>query len=137
MDLTVRTTTYALDARDWLDSEDGTLANIPCSLDLSTFNAAQYPDGYIKSGCVLGLITASGKYGPYDDTAVDGRAVAAGHLFVQVKVNTGSTTAHGPLMRRGWIKENKLPYQAGQTGRGYIDAAGKTDLAGKFGYRTA
>jgi hypothetical protein len=31
---------------------------------------------YLRYGQVLSLITASGKYGPYDPAAVDGRAVA-------------------------------------------------------------
>lgn len=137
MDLAVRTTTYAMDARDWLDSEHGTDATVPVSLDVSAFNAAQYPNGFIPSGCALAPITASGKYGPYDDTAVDGRAVLAGHLYAAVKVNTGSTTVHGAMLRHGFVKENHLPFQSGQAGRGYVDANGKTDVKGFIGYRTA
>lgn len=137
MDLTVRTTTYAPDARDWLDSEHGTDATVSASLDLATFDASQIINGNIPSGCALAKITASQKYGPYDDTKANGQEVLAGHLYAQVKVNAGSTVAHGALLRHGFVKENKLPFQSGQTGRGYVDAAGKVDVKGAIQYRTA
>lgn len=137
MDLTVRTKDYSLDDNSWLDSERGTNAGKPVTLDLTAFNAAQYANGFIPSGCVLGVITADDTYGPYDATATDGREVAAGFLYGGVPVNAGSTIAGGTILREGEVKTNRLPFQTGQAGRGYLDAGAQTDLAGHFLFRTA
>lgn len=137
MDLTPQTTTYQIDDNSWLGSAHGTDAGKPITLDLSTFDASQHVNGFIPSGVALAPITATGFYGPYDDTAVDGRAVLAGHLYGGVKVNSGSTKAGGTILVHCFVKENKLPFQSGQTGRGYVDANGKTDVKGAIFYRTA
>ena len=78
------TVTYGTDSRAWLwgphGTEPGTTPSIV--LDISSFTAAtHYPNGQIPSGTVLGKITASGLYGPYDNAATDGRQTAAGILF--------------------------------------------------------
>lgn len=142
MDLTPQKTTYAIDDNSWIDSEHGTKAGRPVTLDLTTFNAAQYTNGFIPSGCALGVISASSTggamvVGPYDDTAADGRQTLVGHLYGGVKVNSGSTKAGGVLLVHCFVKENKLPFQSGQTGRGYVDAAGKVDVKNAIFYRTA
>ena len=97
-------------------------------LDISTFTAGtHYPNGYIPSGIVLGKVTATGKYGPYDDAANDGRAVAAGFLFAVVKPGAStSTPIAAALLQHGVVVEAKLPTNNG------IDAAAKTDLAGRI-----
>lgn len=56
------------------------------------------------------------------------RAVLRGHLYAQVKVNTGSTKAVGALLRHGFIKRDKLPYP--------VDANGIADVAGFIQYRS-
>jgi hypothetical protein len=66
MDISVRTTDYGVEDRSWLGSAHGTTATRTITLDTSAFTAAtHFPDGYVKSGTVLGRITASGLYGPY------------------------------------------------------------------------
>lgn len=136
MDLTVYSETYELDRRDWLDSEHGTDATVPVTLDVSAFTEADhYPNGFLPSGLALGLITASSQYGPYDGAAADGTETLVGHLYAQVKVKAGATVVSGALLRHGFVKENKLPIAAGTAGS--IDAAGKTDVKGLIGYRTA
>jgi hypothetical protein len=115
----------------------------PVTLDLTTFDASQHANGFIPSGCALALITAATTggatvVGPYDDTAVRRpRRPLYGHLFGGVKVNAGSTKVGGVVLRHCFVKENKLPFQSGQTGRGYVDANGKTDVKGAIFYRTA
>lgn len=133
-DISVLTTPYQIEDRSWLLSPHGTEPGETLSgtLDVSVFTAAtHYPNGYFPSGIVLGVITASGLYGPYDDTAVDGRAVAAGILFGSVKVpNVADTTKDvgvGVLVH-GFVKKARLPIANGATGRGYIDANGEADL---------
>lgn len=128
MDFTVQSTTYAPEARGWLRGPEGTEpgANPSITLDLALFTAGtHYPDGYIKSGCVLGKVTATGFYGPYDDAASDGRQTAKGLLFDSESVRTGQTKALNAIFRRGDVDATRLPY----TGVvGAIDANGKADL---------
>jgi hypothetical protein len=86
----------------------------------------------IPSGVVLGKITASGLYGPYDDSLMTGVEVATGFLFTDVDVRAhiaaaGSTTLTGvkamaAMMITGIILVAKLP-----TGNG-LDTAGRVDL---------
>ncbi|MFE0326339.1 head decoration protein [Streptomyces sp. NPDC058960] len=128
MDLSLKTESFTQDKRDWLGSAHGTDAPVSVTLDVSTFTqATHYPDGYIKSGIPLGKITASGKYGPYDDTKTDGRQTCVGFLFTAQDVvsprGVVSTSAVGSMLLHCFIKEAKLPVT--------IDAAGKTDLGNR------
>ena len=133
-DISVQTTAFQVEKRSWLLSPHGTEPGTTPSitLDVSAFTAAtHYPNGYFPSGIVLGVITATGLYGPYDDTAVDGRQTAAGILFGSVKVpNTADTTKDvgAAMLVHGFVKISKLPIANGAAGRGYIDANGQTDL---------
>ena len=88
-----------------------------------------YPNGYIPSGVLLGKITASSLYGPYDDTASDGRQTATGILIADVRVvrangSVAVKVGSGQLVR-GDVKQSKLPIQ---TGPGSADANGIVDL---------
>lgn len=122
--------------RRWLGTRMGTLDNRSVTLDASTFVAAHLADkGAVPSGTVLGKITATGLYGPYDPAAVDGRATAEGFLFNTTKLGNGTGTDLAsaadvgvPLYWHGIIKESKLPAFAG-TVAGELDADAKTDLA--------
>lgn len=108
------------------------------TLDLSTFDADHLTEkGALPSGLVLGLISATGKYGPYDNTAVDGRAVARGFLFNSVAIpaaygvarslatadDCAATLYWGP----GIVDQDFLPTFATAT-IGLLDSAGRTDL---------
>lgn len=128
MELGIRTTTYGVEKRGWLWGPHGTEpgTNPSITLDLTTFVAGtHYPQGYIPSGCVLGKITASGKYGPYDSAATDGRQTAAGILFDSETVNTGQTQAVNALFVHGFVDPARLPFQSGS---GAASAAAKTSL---------
>lgn len=128
MNLGQITETFSQDKRDWLQGDHGTDIAVSVTLDVSTFTAGtHYPDGYIKSGIPLGKITASGKYGVYDDTKTDGRQTLVGFLFTGVEVITrrGVTlsSAVGSMLVHCAIRESKLPVA--------VDAAGKTDLGSR------
>lgn len=130
MDLTVRDEVFASENRAWLGSQHGTESNRSITINAALFTAAtHYPDGFIPSGVVLGRVTASGLYGPYDPAALDGRETAAGHLFNSTPVRAGATNIGAPLLDHGAVVESKLP-----AGHG-LDAAAKTDLAGQIRYR--
>ena len=128
MDISVTSTSTQVEDRSWLASDFGTDEPRNITLDVSAFTAGtHYPNGYIPSGTVVGKITASGLYGPYDNAASDGTEVAAGLLFSSVKVGTADVGA--AMMDMGLVISAKLPFQSGT---GSIDTAGKTDLAGWF-----
>lgn len=127
MDISVRSETFGVEDRSWLGSAHGTEATRSITLDVSAFTeATHFPDGYIPSGTVVGEITATGLYGPYDDAALDGREVAAGFLFNSVKVSTGGADVGAPLLEHGMVVEAKLPANSG------YDAAAGTDMAGRI-----
>lgn len=133
-DISVQTTSLQAEDRSWLLGPHGTGPgdNPSITLDVSAFTAAtHYPNGYIKSGIVLGKITATGKYGPYVDAAVDGTGTAAGILFSSVKVpNLADLTKDvgAALLVHGFVDPNKLPIANAAAGGGFLDANGRTDL---------
>lgn len=123
--------------RSWLGSQiDNQWMPRSITLDVSTFLPAHVNvKGAIPSGTVLGKITATGLYGPYDDAAVDGRGTAAGILYSNCKVGDGTganlatdADVGAALFWAGVVRSNKLPTFVG-TALGAIDANGKADLA--------
>lgn len=124
MDLTQRTESFLVGDQSWLGSQHGTDTARSITLDTSTFTSGtHYPDGFFKSGLPLGKITATGKYGPYDDAAVDGRAVLSGFLLEAVKAPAVTTVDPiGAMLMHGFVLESKLPIA--------VDAAGKADVKG-------
>lgn len=127
-DISVRSTTYQVENRSWLLGPHGTEpgATPSVTLDISTFTkSTHYPNGYVPSGMPLGKITASGKYGPYDDSANDGRQTCKGLLFSSTRVvydNGDTATSVGAaILVHGFVDAAKLPVT--------LDGAGKTDLS--------
>jgi hypothetical protein len=128
MDISVQSTQYQVEDRSWLLSPHGTEPGTTPSvvLDISKFSSsADYPNGYIPSGYPLGVVTASGKYGPYDNAASDGRQTCKGLLLSAVRVvrqdGSTATSAGGAILVHGFVDETKLP--------GALDSAGQADLA--------
>jgi hypothetical protein len=136
-DIAVRTHEFSgNEDRTWLKTRKGFDTCRSITLDVSTFLAAHVSaKGAIPSGTVLGKITASGKYGPYDNSATDGRQTAVGFLFNTTIVGkNGSDTdlstaadVGAPLLWEGVVAEASLPAFTG-TVLGEVDANGKTDL---------
>ena len=130
-DIGLQTTNYQVGDRRWLLSPHGTDYTPGVTLDVSKFTqGTHYPNGYIPSGTVVGRVTASGKVGPYDDAASDGTQTAVGILFADCRVvRQNGTTAPSVgtgILVHGIVSAGKLPFQSG---KGSIDAAGKTALA--------
>jgi len=126
MDLSIRSETFAADDQTWLGSAHGTSSARSITLDTSAFTeATHYPDGFFTSGLPLGKITATGKYAPYSNAAVDGTETLVGFLLSPVKAPAATTTdVVGALLIHGIIVEANLPVA--------VDAAGKTDVAGRI-----
>ncbi|MFG2468720.1 head decoration protein [Streptomyces canus] len=127
MNLQQSVRTFGMDDQSWLGSEHGTQATESCTLDTSTFTpATHYPAGYFKSGIPLGRITATGKMGPYDNAAADGRQTLEGFLFAAVGAPADNTIDVGAaLFVHGKVRSSRLPL-------GAVDAAGQADVAGRI-----
>ncbi|WP_431941674.1 head decoration protein [Nocardia grenadensis] len=111
--------------RSWLQSAHGTdpNANPGVTLDVSKFTeATHYPDGFVRSGIVLGQVTATKLYGPYDPDATDGRETAKGHLFGSLGVK-GKAKVGGALVVHGFVNAARLPANHG------LDADARTALS--------
>lgn len=125
--------------KSWIGTRMGLQDMRSITLDLSTFDAEHVVNGYIPSGIALGIITATGKYGPYDNAQApgDGRGVLRGHLFEEVKVTNIATDADvgAALFWTGVVKLSKLPQFVG-TGNnlGEADATGQADVAAWIRY---
>ena len=117
---------YIAEDRSWYIGEHGANVDINVPLDFTTFTGANFADGLVKSGCVLGKITATGKYGPYDPAATDGRNTAACHLHSSFKVpaNTATVASAAGVVHAN-VKVPRLPYASGA---GALDAAVRTAL---------
>jgi hypothetical protein len=127
VDITVRSESFGVENRSWLGSAHGTDATRTVTLDVSTFTeATHYPDGYIPSGVVLGKITATGLYGPYDNAASDGRELAAGFLFNSTKAVSGGPDVGAPLLEHGMVVEANLPANSG------LDVAAAVEMSGRI-----
>jgi hypothetical protein len=128
VDISVRTETFGGDDQSWLGSAHGTSSGRTVTLDKSKFTSGtHYPNGYLRSGTPLGKVTASGKYGPYDDAAVDGRQTLVGFLLTPQSTTSGGNDLVAPLFEHGAVVEANLPIA--------IDANGKTDVAGRIWFR--
>lgn len=75
----------------------------------------------VKAGTLLGVVSSSGKYGPYADNASDGRQAAVGIALESVNLRDGDVVCG--LMLHGSVLEARC------TG---VDANAKTDLAGRI-----
>lgn len=132
-DISVTSRSFQVENRSWLLSAHGTDPGMTpsCTLDVSKFTAnTHYPNGYIPSGTVLGVVTSGGKVGPYDNAASDGRQTAVGILFASVTVTNTSTGAAlvsvgGAYMWHGHVSLSKMPFTSGT---GFADSAGIADL---------
>jgi hypothetical protein len=101
------------------------------TLEMNLFSRVTFPNNLIPSGIVLGQVTATKRFAPYDDAAVNGLQVARLFLYATVEWDA-AFTANGRIpaagLPGGAIVEAFLP-----TGHG-LDAAARVDLASKFDF---
>ncbi|MFJ9371385.1 head decoration protein [Nocardia sp. NPDC101769] len=93
-------------------------------LDVTKFTqATHYPNNRVMvPGVVLGKITATGKYGPYDPNASDGRQTATGFLLSPSILVPAATEAQSRILLSGFVQPAYLPAASG------LDAAARTAL---------
>ena len=121
-DISVRSHSFQVDNREWLIGQHGVDLTPGVTLDISKFTKnTHYPNGYIKSGTPIGLVTATNLWGPYNDGASDGTEVCRGLLFSFVRAidefgNT-LTKVGGARFIHGAVKESKLPIAINANGK--------------------
>lgn len=129
MQLSPVTQTFQAEDQSWLASTHGIDAGRSITMDVASFTqATHYPDGYLPSGLPLGVVTATGKYAPYNDAATDGTETLVGFLYTSVPVvgRNGSvaTEVSGVILLHCFVVEANLPVD--------VNANGKTDVAGRI-----
>ena len=132
-DINVITTAYQVERRSWyLGTPDNPGFIQSVTLDVSAFNAAHYPNGYIPSGTILAILASGGKAVPYLDAGAGGAGVAKGILFSSVKIpNLADLTKDvgaAMLVAFAPVSESKLPFTSSTVSGGFIDANGKGEL---------
>ena len=93
---------------DWLVAEAANLY----SREEVTFLAGSGAERELKSGMVVGKITASGKYVQFDDTAATGQEDAAGVLLFDLTVPDGADKKGVILVRHAQVRTNGLVWPA-------------------------
>lgn len=114
-------------SRAWLAEKHGTDLPKHVTYDFTTFTHANFTtDKMIPSGTILGVITATGKYGPYDSSAADGRQTAARIEMNWVPIPEDKTKViTGAALEHCGVRVPALPLK---TGPGSLDAKARTDL---------
>ncbi|MDP7703187.1 MULTISPECIES: head decoration protein [unclassified Mycobacterium] len=129
-DISLQTTTYQVGNKQWLLQEPDVKLNV--TLDISKFTSGtHYPNGFIPSGTVLGKVTATGLFGPYDAAASDGRQTAYGLTYADVRAvrQNGSTAAKvgtGAVVNDAIVSVGKLPFATGTGITGALDGTSNT-----------
>lgn len=127
--------TFNPDNRIWLLDDHGTEVMPGIAIDLTKFTAGQhYVNGFIPSGCVVGLLASGGKGAPYLAANSDGSQTAVGLTFNPIPVYAPGTTTlltnvSVPLLIHGFVNPATLPFTSGNAAAGgYLDTAAKTAL---------
>lgn len=101
----------------------------PGTISRDTVTVTVPADTTLESGAVLGQITASGKYVPFDDSASDGRETAAGILYAKLENDTEAADDQaGVIVNFGAeVRSADLVWE-----EGVDENAGLADLAARF-----
>jgi hypothetical protein len=128
-DIAVETFQYTPPDRSWLLTElqgiGQPVTTTSGTLDFTKFTAGtHYPAGHLPSGLALGVVTATGRIGPYNNAQTDGTQTCVGFLYnpIQVPTDTARKVQAALVDSFAVVQISKLP-----TGNG-LDAAGQADL---------
>lgn len=119
MNLAIKTQTFAPpEDQSWLGSIFGTDHADPITLDSTLFLNTPFPNGIVKSGTLLGKVTATGKYGPYVSNLSNGQELPIGFLLTTVDLTGGLfgqavSDSPGALLWHGEIVAAKVPQGTG------------------------
>lgn len=128
----------------WLASDHGLSSAQTRTLDISKFTSGVHYDATLKvlySGIALAKVTATGLYGPYDTTQVDGRQLALdGFLLFEENLLLPnfalSTKVAVAVLRHGIVIPANLPIAAQRVGGASDVTAAPAATTAKFVYET-
>lgn len=126
-DISVSATTRRAPSRPWLAGPHGTDLPKHAVIDFALFTHANFTTNkVIPNGTLIGIVTATGKAGPYDPAASDGRNTAVGFLFndQDLPADTSKVLTDAILVHCG-VRVSGLPFKSGP---GSLDAAARTAL---------
>ncbi|OBK04700.1 hypothetical protein A5746_29865 [Mycolicibacterium conceptionense] len=129
-DISLQTTNYQVGNKQWLLQEPKVKPNV--TLDISKFTqATHFPNGYIPSGTVIGKVTATGLFGPYDAAASDGTQTAYGITYADVRAvrqngSTATKVGTGAVVNDAIVSAAKLPFAAVSGTKGALDGTSNT-----------
>lgn len=130
-DISMTTRSFQVGDRRWLLGEPDYKPNV--TLDISKFTpGTHYPNGFIPSGTVIGKITATGLFGPYDAAAADGRQTAYGLTYGDINAikydgSTASKVGTSAVVYDAAVSAGKLPFATGSGTTGALDGTSDTD----------
>jgi len=135
INLQVTTDSWGVGDLKWMLTRKGFDTGRPCTIDFSLFNALHYVNGFIPSGTALGIVTATGRVGPYSTLLSNGLDVAVGLLLhdVRAKDASGNVFTSGfaldTYIWEGVVSLSRLPTFTGAAAAlGVLDAPGQADL---------
>lgn len=105
----------------FLASEHMMVRRVGITVDSTSVAADADGNKVIPAGTVLGQITATGKFGIYNNTYTDGRETAVGFLLESINLRHGDVITG--LLQHGSVVEARVSG---------LDAAARTDLAGRI-----
>jgi hypothetical protein len=122
----LRRTTDTLPGREasFLASEHIAVKRLGATYDAGGVTANAAGDKILKAGTLVGKVTATGKYRPYNDAGSGGVETAAGIVMETLNLRDGDVIAG--LMLHGSVLEARC------TG---VNAAAKVDLAGRIWFQ--
>jgi len=119
-DIAVDTYSYTPPDRGWLLTElqgdKQPVTATSATLDFTKFTAGtHYPNGYIPSGVVLGIVTATGKLGAYASGNADGTQTPVGILYnpIQVPADTSRKVQAAYVDCFAVVSISRLPSNSG------------------------
>jgi hypothetical protein len=126
----ITTDSWGVDSKGWLLAKKGMDTCRSITLNLALFLLADGFSQFIPSGTVLGRVTATGLYAPYDNAAATGVEVSRGHLFDGVRLADSEGNAFSvsgaALFWEGIVRRDKLPVFTGT--KGELDSAAEVDM---------
>lgn len=103
-----RSETITTGDQSWLGSVHALYNARSVAADPAQFPVATYTTGVVPSGTPLGIITTTGKVGPYATAATDGRQNLKGFLVTDQPAGPNGN-ASWPMLEHGRIRTERLP----------------------------
>lgn len=113
MDISPVTTSFTPENNSWAQSLDW-VETVTIDGAVGFVPATHFPAGVLPSGTAIGKVTASGKYGLYDEAALDGRTVFVGFTVGDVAISAAKSVG-AAMLTHGQIREARLPFAVAAT----------------------